>query len=280
MIIAKKFLVSGRVQGVGFRWFVEDWANRLRLRGYVRNLHDGRVEAYAVGDPDALEIFKGRLQEGAAERAGYRRRGERGTREYRLQGFPYGRELVARCRPENQRGGYSVEQLRKLIREVPDFPKPGILFYDITTLLKDPEGLRLSVDQLAEHYVGQKVDRVVGIEARGFIFAPLVAYRLKTGFVPARKPNKLPAPAARETYSLEYGEDALEIHKDAISNGERVLIIDDLLATGGTAAAVVRLVKSLGGEVVGLGFAIELDFLKGREKLPGHDVFSLLHYSE
>ena len=173
-----------------------------------------------------------------------------------------------------------MEQLRKLIREVPNFPKPGILFYDITTLLKDPDGLRLSVDQLAEHYAGQKVDRVVGIEARGFIFAPLVAYRLKTGFVPARKPNKLPAPAARETYSLEYGEDALEIHKDAISNGERVLIIDDLLATGGTAAAVVRLVKSLGGEVVGLGFAIELDFLKGREKLPDHDVFSLLHYSE
>lgn len=173
-----------------------------------------------------------------------------------------------------------MEQLRKLVREVPDFPKPGILFYDITTLLKDPDGLRLSVDQLAEHYLGQKVDRVVGIEARGFIFAPPVAYRLKTGFVPARKPKKLPAPAARETYSLEYGEDALEIHKDAISKGERVLIIDDLLATGGTAAAVVRLVKSLGGEVVGLGFAIELDFLRGREKLPGHDVFSLLHYSK
>lgn len=173
-----------------------------------------------------------------------------------------------------------MEQLRKLIREVPDFPKPGILFYDITTLLKDADGLRLSVDQLAEHYAGQKVDCVVGIEARGFIFAPPVAYRLKTGFVPVRKPKKLPAPTARETYKLEYGEDALEIHRDAISKGERVLIIDDLLATGGTAAAVVRLVKSLGGEVVGLGFAIELDFLKGREKLSGHDVFSLLHYSK
>ncbi len=173
-----------------------------------------------------------------------------------------------------------MEQLRKLIREVPDFPKPGILFYDITTLLKDPTGLRTAVDELADHYAGQKVDRVVGIEARGFIFAPLVAYRLNTGFVPARKPKKLPAPAARETYTLEYGEDALEIHKDAISKGERVLVIDDLLATGGTASAVVRLVKSLGGEVAGLGFAIELDFLKGREKLAGHDVFSLVHYSE
>ncbi len=173
-----------------------------------------------------------------------------------------------------------VEELRKLIREVPDFPKPGILFYDITTLLKDARGLRTAADKLAEHYTGQKVDRVVGIEARGFIFAPLVAYRLNAGFVPARKPNKLPAPATRETYTLEYGEDSLEIHNDAVSKGEQVLIIDDLLATGGTAAAAVRLVKALGGEVAGLGFAIELDFLKGREKLAACDVFSLLHYSE
>ena len=173
-----------------------------------------------------------------------------------------------------------MEQLRKLIREVPNFPKPGILFYDITTLLKDSTGLRTSVDQLAGHYTGRKVDCVVGIEARGFIFAPLVAYQLHAGFVPARKPKKLPAPAARETYSLEYGQDSLEIHKDALTAGQQVIVIDDLLATGGTASAVVRLVESLGGKIAGLGFAIELDFLKGREKLAGYDVFSLLHYSE
>ena len=127
-----------------------------------------------------------------------------------------------------------MEQLRKLIREVPDFPKPGILFYDITTLLKDSTGLRATVDHLADHYASLKVDCVVGIEARGFIFAPLVAYRLQTGFVPARKPRKLPAPAARETYSLEYGQDSLEIHKDAVTAGQKVLVIDDLLATGGS----------------------------------------------
>ncbi len=173
-----------------------------------------------------------------------------------------------------------MEQLRKLIREVPDFPKPGILFYDITTLLKDSTGLRATVDHLADHYASLKVDCVVGIEARGFIFAPLVAYRLQTGFVPARKPRKLPAPAARETYSLEYGQDSLEIHKDAVTAGQKVLVIDDLLATGGSGSAVVRLVESLGGKVAGLGFVIELDFLKGREKLAGYDVFSLLHYSE
>ena len=173
-----------------------------------------------------------------------------------------------------------MEQLRTLIREIPDFPKPGILFYDITTLLKDPDGLRVSVDQLTEHYLEKKVDCVVGIEARGFIYAPLLAYQLKVGFVPARKPKKLPSSVARETYSLEYGVDTLEIHEDAISKGKRVLIIDDLLATGGTAAASARLVESLGGEIAGLGFVIELDFLKGRDKLSGYDVHSLLHYSK
>jgi adenine phosphoribosyltransferase len=171
-----------------------------------------------------------------------------------------------------------VEDLKKLIREVPDFPKPGILFYDITTLLKDPLGLHWAVDLLANHYVGQVIDRVVGIEARGFIFAPMVAYRLNAGFVPVRKPKKLPAETARATYSLEYGQDALEIHRDAISQGQQVLIIDDLLATGGTAAAVAGLVESLGGQVTGIGFLIELEFLKGREKLSRYNLHALLKY--
>ena len=171
-----------------------------------------------------------------------------------------------------------MEDLKKLIREVPDFPKPGILFYDITTLLKDPLGLHWAVDLLANHYVGQLIDRVVGIEARGFIFAPMVAYRLNAGFVPVRKPKKLPAATARATYSLEYGQDALEIHRDAISQGQQVLIIDDLLATGGTAAAVAGLVESLGGRVTGIGFLIELEFLKGREKLSRYNLHALLKY--
>jgi len=171
-----------------------------------------------------------------------------------------------------------VEDLKKLIREVPDFPKPGILFYDITTLLKDPLGLHWAVDLLANHYVGQVIDRVVGIEARGFIFAPMVAYRLNAGFVPVRKPKKLPAETARATYNLEYGQDALEVHRDAISKGQQVLIIDDLLATGGTAAAVAGLVESLGGQVTGIGFLIELEFLKGREKLSRYDLHAVLKY--
>lgn len=171
-----------------------------------------------------------------------------------------------------------MEDLKKLVREIPDYPKPGILFYDITTLLKDPIGLHRAVDSLANHYVGRKIDRVIGIEARGFIFAPMVAYRLNAGFVPVRKPKKLPAETARATYKLEYGEDALEIHRDAVSKDNAVLIIDDLLATGGTAVAVAGLVESLGGRVAGLGFLIELDFLKGREKISRYDVHSVLKY--
>ena len=171
-----------------------------------------------------------------------------------------------------------MEDLKQLIREVPDFPKPGILFYDITTLLKDPIGLHRAVDALANHYVGRRIDRVVGIEARGFIFAPMVAYRLNAGFVPVRKPRKLPAEVARAAYNLEYGDDMLEIHRDAIGKGQDVLIVDDLLATGGTASAVAQLVESLGGQVAGLGFLIELDFLKGREKLAGYDLHSVLKY--
>jgi adenine phosphoribosyltransferase len=171
-----------------------------------------------------------------------------------------------------------MDDLKPLIREVPDFPKPGILFYDITTLLKDKGGLHATIDALSTHYDGQGIDIVLGIEARGFIFAPAIAYALKTGFVPVRKPKKLPAPCERVEYALEYGTDIIEVHRDAIQPGQRVLILDDVLATGGTAAAAVRLVEKLDGKVAGLGFVIELDFLHGREKLQGYDVFSLVHY--
>jgi adenine phosphoribosyltransferase len=174
----------------------------------------------------------------------------------------------------------NCEPLKKLIREVPDFPKPGILFYDITTLLKDKLGLAALIDALAEHYIGKEVDLVLGMEARGFIFAPALAYRLNAGFVPVRKPGKLPAATAKYDYALEYGTNTLEIHKDAIRAGQRILILDDLLATGGTAEATAKLAKSLGAEIAGLGFVVELDFLKGRDKLKQYDVFSLLHYDK
>lgn len=173
-----------------------------------------------------------------------------------------------------------MDDLKKLIREIPDYPKPGILFYDITTLLKDQQGFRLLVDKLCEHYKGKHVDIVAGIEARGFIFAPALAYRLGAGFVPVRKPNKLPWKTASVTYQLEYGSDQLEIHQDAVGKGQRVLVCDDLLATGGTASAAVSLVRQLGGELVGAAFAVELSFLNGRSKLPGVDVFSLLKYDK
>ena len=172
------------------------------------------------------------------------------------------------------------EPLKQLVRTVPDFPKPGILFYDITTLLKDRSGFAQLIDALAQHYISRKIDLVLGIEARGFIFGPALAYRLNAGFVPVRKPRKLPAPVARVTYELEYGSDTLEIHLDAIAPGQRVVLVDDLLATGGTMQATIQLVKQLGGEIAGLAFAIELDFLKGRAKFPEYDVFSLLHYDE
>jgi adenine phosphoribosyltransferase len=171
-----------------------------------------------------------------------------------------------------------MNHLKSLIREVPDFPKPGILFYDITTLLKDAQGLRTLIDALGAQFAGRGIDKVVGIEARGFIFAPAVAYALNAGFIPVRKPKKLPAAVERIEYQLEYGTDALEMHVDAIRRGEHVLIVDDVLATGGTAAAVTKLVENLGGKVAGLGFVIELDFLKGREKLPGYDIRAMLHY--
>src|SRR6267143_724677 len=172
----------------------------------------------------------------------------------------------------------NCDGLKKLIREVPDFPKKGILFYDITTLLKDKLGFATLIDALSENYIGKEIDLILGMEARGFIFGPALAYRLNAGFVPVRKPGKLPAAAARVEYSLEYGSNALEMHKDAIEHGQRVLIVDDLLATGGTAEATARLATSMGGQIAGLGFVVELDFLKGRDKLKPYDVFSLLHY--
>ena len=171
-----------------------------------------------------------------------------------------------------------MDELKKLIREVPDFPKAGINFYDITTLLKHPQGLRQTVDALAAEYENQQIDVVVGVEARGFIFAPALAYHLGAGFVPVRKPKKLPAERASISYDLEYGQDTLEIHRDAIGNGQRVLIADDLLATGGTAKAVCDLVEGLGGKIEGLVFVVELEFLPGRQKLEGYDVRSLIKY--
>jgi len=179
-----------------------------------------------------------------------------------------------------QKTTFDVEPLKKLIREVPDFPVPGILFYDITTLLKDKRGFATLIDALSEHYIDQEIDLVLGMEARGFIFGPAVAYRLNAGFVPIRKPKKLPAATASISYDLEYGKNTLEIHRDAINRGQRVIIVDDLLATGGTAEATVSLAESLGAKVVGCGFVVELDFLKGREKLAKCNVFSLLHYQK
>jgi len=168
--------------------------------------------------------------------------------------------------------------LKQMIRSVPDFPKPGINYFDITTLLKAPEGLKATIDSLAAPYHGAGIDVVIGIESRGFILGSAVAQQIGTGFIPVRKPGKLPAKTIKEVYELEYGKDALEIHTDAIAKGQRVLIVDDVLATGGTAAATTRLVKQLGGELVGLAFLIELTFLNGRGRLAGQDVMSLIRY--
>ena len=168
--------------------------------------------------------------------------------------------------------------LKQHIRHVPDFPKSGILFYDITTLLRNPVGLKITIDLLSTPYMGQGIDMVVGIESRGFILGAAVAERIGAGFIPIRKPGKLPAKALKETYDLEYGKDALEIHADAVNKGQRVLIVDDVLATGGTAAAAVGLVKSLRGDLLGLAFLIELLYLDGRTKLEGQEIYSVLQY--
>lgn len=167
---------------------------------------------------------------------------------------------------------------KSFIREIPDFPKPGINFKDITTLLKDGPAFRQGIDELARHFAAGKPDLVVGAESRGFILGAPLAYQLGAGFVVVRKPGKLPAAVERVSYDLEYGQDTLEIHVDAIQPGQKVLIVDDLLATGGTISATAELVTKLGGKITGFGFLIELDFLKGRDKLTGYDVFSLTHY--
>ena len=171
-----------------------------------------------------------------------------------------------------------MDHLKKKIRHVPDFPKPGILFYDITTLLNDPQGFRDTVDALAAPYMGEDIDQVVGIESRGFILGAAVANALGCGFIPIRKPGKLPSATHKESYNLEYGSDALEIHSDAFTRDARVLIVDDVLATGGTARAAVDLVRRIGGNVIGAAFLIELDFLNGRAKLAGEPVYSVLRY--
>jgi adenine phosphoribosyltransferase len=168
--------------------------------------------------------------------------------------------------------------LLSTIRSVPDFPKKGIIFRDITTLLKKPEALHEAIDLLARHYATQTITKVVGVESRGFILGGALADRLGVGFVPVRKPGKLPAKTLRQEYALEYGTDAIEIHADAITRGERVLMHDDLLATGGTMVAACKLVESLGGEIVGVSFLIELAFLQGRSRLAPRDVFSLIRY--
>lgn len=168
--------------------------------------------------------------------------------------------------------------LKSKIRDVPDFPKPGIIFKDITTLLLDPEALRETIDTLGAHLRQKEFDVIVGMESRGFIFGAAVAYSLNKGFIPVRKPGKLPAETVSQTYELEYGTDSIEIHKDAIKPGQRVIVLDDLLATGGTAAATVKLVENLGGKAVEAVFVIELAFLGGRKKLNGLDVFSILQY--
>lgn len=171
-----------------------------------------------------------------------------------------------------------MDHLKAKIREIPDFPKPGILFYDITTLLCDAKGFRDTVDALAAPYMGEDIDQVIGIESRGFILGAAVANALGCGFVPIRKPGKLPSKTHQEHYNLEYGTDALEIHQDACADQQRILIVDDVLATGGTAKAAIELARKSGGKIIGVAFLIELDFLNGRSKLPGEPVYSVLRY--
>ncbi len=168
--------------------------------------------------------------------------------------------------------------LKELVRDIPDFPKKGIVFKDITPLLHNPASLKEIVDKISDHYTGQEIDVIVGAEARGFLIGPAVAIRLNAGFVPVRKPGKLPYKTESMTYQLEYGTDTLEIHKDAIKPGDNVLMVDDLLATGGTMAACCKLVESLGGKIVGCTFIIELTFLQGKNLLSKYDVFSLIQY--
>ncbi|MCP3957797.1 MAG: adenine phosphoribosyltransferase [bacterium] len=171
-----------------------------------------------------------------------------------------------------------MEDLKRYIREVPDYPKPGINFYDITTLLKEPQGLRATVDSFGRLFEGRVIDLVIGIESRGFLFGPQLAYQFSAGFIPVRKPGKLPAETVSQVYELEYGTDELEMHRDAVGAGDRVLIVDDVIATGGTAAATAKLVESCGAEVAGFGFVVELTFLDGRARVDGYEVQTLVRY--
>lgn len=171
-----------------------------------------------------------------------------------------------------------MNELKSLVREVPDFPKKGIVFKDITTLLQNPKGLRTAVEIISDYYKNKKIDIVVGAEARGFIFAPVVAFNLGAGFTPIRKPGKLPYEKVSMSYALEYGTDVLEIHKDGVRKGQQVLMVDDLLATGGTMSACCKLVESLGGNIVGCAFLIELSFLNGKKNLEPHEIFSVIKY--
>lgn len=174
--------------------------------------------------------------------------------------------------------GDQIEQLRQRIRNIVDFPKKGIVFRDITTLLMDPAAFRMAIDIMYDRYADKNITKIVAIESRGFIFGSVLAYKLNAGFIPVRKPNKLPSTKIRQEYQLEYGVDALEIHTDAIAAGDRVLVVDDLLATGGTSLASCTLVESLGGTIAGLVFLIELTFLNGKSKLKGYDVYSIISY--
>ncbi len=171
-----------------------------------------------------------------------------------------------------------MDELKRYIREVPDYPKPGINFFDITTLLKEPQGLRATIDSFGRLFQGRVIDKVVGIESRGLLFGPQLAYQFSAGFVPVRKPGKLPAETVSQSYQLEYGTDELEMHRDAVTAGERVLIVDDVIATGGTASAAAKLVESCGATVAGFGFVVELTFLDGRGKLAEYDVQTLVRY--
>jgi adenine phosphoribosyltransferase len=171
-----------------------------------------------------------------------------------------------------------MQRLQARIRDIPDFPKPGIIFKDITPLMKDPAAMRLAIHQLLHPFLGESISAVAGMEARGFIFGSLVAWELGVGFVPLRKPGKLPHDTHSTSYDLEYGSATLEVHRDALGKGDRVLLIDDVLATGGTAAASCQLIEELGAEVIGCAFVIELDFLNGRSRLANRVVHSLLHY--
>jgi adenine phosphoribosyltransferase len=178
-----------------------------------------------------------------------------------------------------KRGDETMADLKSKIREIPNFPKEGILFYDITTLLKEAELFHRVIERLAKFYEDEKIDKVVAIESRGFILGSALAYRLKTGFIPVRKRGKLPSDVYETEYNLEYGSSVLAIHRDAIATGERVLIVDDLLATGGTIAATVDLIKQLDGVIIGIAFLVELVSLRGRNRLDGYEVMSLISYA-